>query len=71
VLPRERRCTCSRGDTRRLVSNAWSYESLSVFGVDGLAGNAERLTDLLPRPPLLAGGRDVVCLDPFREPMQS
>jgi hypothetical protein len=36
-----------------------------------LAGNAERVTDLLPRPPLLAGGRDVVRLDPFREPVQS
>jgi hypothetical protein len=36
-----------------------------------LAGNAERVTDLLPRPPLLAGGCDVVRLDPFCEPMQS
>jgi hypothetical protein len=36
-----------------------------------LAGNAERVADLLPRPPLLAGGRDVVRLDPFREPVQS
>jgi hypothetical protein len=36
-----------------------------------LAGNAERVTDLLPRPPLLAGGSDVVRLDPFREPVQS
>jgi len=36
-----------------------------------LAGNAERVTDLLPRPPMLASGRDVVRLDPFREPVQS
>jgi hypothetical protein len=36
-----------------------------------LAGNAKRVTDLLPRPPLPAGSRDVVRLDPFREPVQS
>ena len=39
--------------------------------MDRLAGDAERITDLLPGPTLPAGGGDVVSLDPFRESVQS
>jgi hypothetical protein len=38
--------------------------------VDRLAGDPERVPDLLPRPPVAAGSRDLAGLDSLREPVQ-
>ena len=42
----------------------------SVFLVDGLAGDAELVGDLLPRPPLIAGVADLNGFELFGKPAQ-
>jgi hypothetical protein len=41
-----------------------------VFGVHGLAGDTQSVSDLLPRPALSPGGRDVVSFDPLSQAME-